>query len=396
VSVCAPQGFSAAGVAAGIKASGDPDVAVVVSDRPATAAGVFTTNLAKAAPVLVSLAHLDASPSARAVVCSSGNANAATGAEGRDVARRMCAAVADVVGCATDEVLIAQTGLIGIPLDDEVAVAGARTAAAAVSPDGAGAAALAMLTTDTVTKQATATFDTGGVVCTVGAMAKGAAMLAPSMATMLAVCTTDADVAPDVADMALRSAMDGSFHSLIVDGNTSTNDTVVLLANGAARAGRIDSAAHPSYPHFAAALATVCASLAEQMARDAEGADVFATVRVTGARSDAEARLAARAVAGSVLFKCSLAGRDAYWGRVLADIGASGAVFDPESVTIAYNGIVVCADGTAASHDAHAVGVALAGPDVEVTANLGAGDGEAFCWACDLTHAYLDENMGTS
>ncbi len=385
MSVTAANGFVAAGGACGIKPSGAPDLAVVATaDRsPVSAAGVFTTNLARAAPVQVSVEHL-ASGRAAAVVLNSGNANAATGEPGRADARRMCELAAKGLGVAADDVLVCSTGLIGIPMPMAAVEAGIPALCATVAVDGGTAAAQAILTTDTVRKEAVAAADSA----TVGGMAKGAAMLSPAMATMLAVITTDAAVAPADLRRALAHAVAGSFDCLSVDGCRSTNDTVLVLANGLA--GPADSHA------FEDALGDVCGSLAQQMARDAEGATKFVRVRVRGARSDGDARIAARAVANSQLVQCSLNGGDPYWGRVLSELGASGALIDPERVRIAYNGHEVCRDGVAHPHDADAVARELAGRDVDVTCDLELGHGEATVLTTDLSHAYIDENRRTS
>jgi len=392
---CAPLGWTAHGVSAGIKTDGRLDVGAFVSEHPATAAAVFTTNLVRAAPVLVSEEHLlDAA--ARAVIVSSGNANAATGDEGIRTARAMCKAAADAIGCEPSEVLIAQTGLIGIPLDHEVATLGAHAAAAGATRDGGLDAADAMLTTDTVRKTSEARFRVSGVECTVGGTAKGAAMLAPSMATMLAVVTSDASVAPEVAAGALTAAMTKSFHSIVVDACRSTNDTVFLLANGASGADQIDSSGHPAYPAFAGAVEAVCRDLAVQMVRDAEGATKLLTLTVRGARSDDEAAAAARAVVSSLLVKCSLAGEDPYWGRILSELGASGASFDPADAIIRYGAVTVCAGGVAAGHDDGTLAAYMTGREITVECVIGTGPGAATFHGCDLTHAYVDENSGTS
>lgn len=395
VGAAAPRGWLAQGVAAGIKGDGRLDVAAFVTESPAAAAAVFTTNLVRAAPVSISEAHLS-DPSARAVVVSSGNANAATGAGGVEVARAMCDAAAAAVGCDPSDVLIAQTGLIGVPLDRDAAVAGAAAAASTATREGGTSAAAAMLTTDTTAKTAEEHVDDGGVGYTVGGTAKGAAMLAPSMATMLAVVTTDASATAPVLEAALLAAMQTSFHAIVVDGSRSTNDTVFLLANGASGGATIDSPAHPGYTPLAAAVESVCCSLARQMIDDAEGATRRMRVTVSGARDDADARKGARAVVTSLLVKCSLAGADPYWGRVLSELGASGMAFDPADASIAYGGHVVCAGGTASTHDTSAVAAHMAGAEVEIGAVVGAGPGTATMWGCDLTHAYVDENMGTS
>jgi glutamate N-acetyltransferase / amino-acid N-acetyltransferase len=384
--VTAPKGFVAAGLAGGIKPSGDPDLALVATAdrRPVAAAGVFTSNKATAAPVLTSIDHLAATGGrAAAVVLNSGNANACTGAPGRADAERTCALVAEHLGTDARHVLVCSTGLIGIPLPMEAVEAGAPKLAAALGPDGA-AAAEAIRTTDTVRKEARA--DAGPF--TVGGMAKGAAMLAPSMATMLAVLTTDAVTEPDVLADALRAGVDGSFNALLVDGATSTNDSVLLLANGAS--GHRDDAA------LTEAVAAVCTDLARQMGADAEGATKLVEVRVTGAASDEDARRAARAVAGSMLCKCSWYGCDPYWGRIVSELGSSGAAFDPGTVAVAYGDVTVCRDGVPADHDAAALEKTMAARDLLVAADLGLGPGTASVLTCDLTSGYVDENKGTS
>jgi len=385
VSVTAAPGFTAGGSACGIKPSGEPDLALVATaDRTAvSAAGVFTTNLAQAAPVQISKRHL-ANGRAAAVVANSGNANAATGEAGRRDALRMCELTAAGLGVAIDDVLVCSTGLIGIPMPMAPLEAGIPALCGALAVDGGAAAARAMMTTDTVPKEAVAR--AGGA--TVGGMAKGAAMLSPAMATMLAIVTTDAAVAPDELQRALARAVHETFDCLSVDACRSTNDTVLVLANGGA--GAVE-------PHaFTDALTEVCGSLAEQMARDAEGATKFVRIRVTGALSDGEARIAARAVANSRLVQCSLNGSDPYWGRVLSELGASGAHFDPERAAIAYDGTVVCRDGIACEHDAAAVAAAMAGREIEIHCDLGVAHGAATVLTTDLSHAYIDENRRTS
>jgi glutamate N-acetyltransferase/amino-acid N-acetyltransferase len=383
--VTAVPGFVAGGLACGIKPSGDPDLALLATADGvlATAAGVFTTNLAQAAPVQISRRHL-AGGRAAAVVLSSGNANAATGEPGRRDAARMCELTALGLGVATDDVLVCSTGLIGIPMPMDALEVGIPKLCGELAADGGGRAARAMMTTDTKPKEAVAR--TGAA--TIGGMAKGAAMLSPAMATMLAVVTTDAAVDHSDLQRALAHAVSESFDCLSVDGCRSTNDTVLVLANG--RAGAVDAHA------FTVGLTAVCSSLAEQMARDAEGATKFVTVRVVGARNTAEARIAARAVADSQLVQCSLNGNDPYWGRVLSELGASGAFLDPEAVDISYNGVTVCRDGVAAPADELAVTAALAEHDIEILCDLRQAHGEATVLTTDLSHAYIDENRRTS
>jgi glutamate N-acetyltransferase/amino-acid N-acetyltransferase len=395
VSVTAAPGFVAAGGAVGIKAGGAPDLAVVATDdgRPVAAAGVFTANLAPAAPVEVSRAHLLATGGhAAAVVLSSGNANAATGEPGRRAALALCRAVAAGVGAQVTEVLVCQTGLIGIPFPIEVVTpAVGPVVARRAGGEAAGAAAAeAIMTTDTVAKTAAARGPVagGGPGFTVGGMAKGAAMLAPNMATMLAVLTTDAGIDPAGLRAVLAEAVGPTFNSMTVDGCTSTNDTVLVLANG--RAGPVDPA------DLSGALRQVCASLAEQMAADAEGATKVAHVTVAGARTDAEAHQAARKVADSLLVKCSLNGADPYWGRVVSELGTAGVAMDPGRVSVAYGGVVVCRSGVASPHDEAAVAAHMAGRSVEIACDLGVGDGAAVVLTTDLGHGYIDENRTTS
>jgi glutamate N-acetyltransferase / amino-acid N-acetyltransferase len=384
--VTTPKGFVAAGVACGIKPSGDPDLALVATSdgRPVPAAGVFTANKATAAPVLVSGDHLAATGGhATAVVLNSGNANACTGDPGRGNAERMCALVAGELGCDQAHVLVCSTGLIGIPLPMGAVERGIPTLTSALTEDGT-AAAEAIRTTDTARKEVAV--DAGGF--TVGGMAKGAAMLAPSLATMLAVLTTDAVADADVLADVLSAGVESSFNALLVDGATSTNDTVLLLASGASGVRDVDA--------LAAAVATACSGLARAMAADAEGATKLVEVRVTGAVSDADARRAAKAVAGSILCKCSWYGCDPYWGRVVSELGSSGAAFDPDAVSVAYGDVTVCRSGVAAPHDAVALQDTMSARELLVAADLGLGSGSASVLTCDLTHGYVDENKGTS
>jgi glutamate N-acetyltransferase/amino-acid N-acetyltransferase len=377
-------GFVAGGLACGIKESGAPDLAIVATEdhQPVAAAGVFTTNLAQAAPVQISKRHL-VNSRASAVVLNSGNANAATGEAGRSDALRMCSLTAEGLGAGVDDVLVCSTGLIGIPMPMSAVEAGIPKLVGQLTSDGGADAARAIMTTDTVSKEAVA-----GTGFTVGGMAKGAAMLSPAMATMLAVLTTDALVQPTVLQRALADAVAQTFDCLSVDGCRSTNDTVLVLANG--RAGEIDS------HRLTDAMTEVCGGLAQMMQHDAEGATKHVTVLVVGARSDADAQLAARAVANSQLVQCSLNGGDPYWGRVLSELGASGAFLDPEQVDIAYNEIIVCRNGIACAHDAAALARVMAGTEITILCDLRMGHGTATILTTDLSHAYIDENRRTS
>jgi glutamate N-acetyltransferase/amino-acid N-acetyltransferase len=389
VTVVAPAGFVAAGVACGIKESGDADLSLVATDdgAPVAAAGVFTQNLVVAAPVTTSRRHLAATGGqAAAVVLSSGNANAGTGARGEADAEQMCKLVAVEIGASPESVLVCSTGLIGYELPMDRLTAGVPALVAARGADAAhgAAAAEAIMTTDTRAKQ-TVVHGDGFVV---GGMAKGAAMLAPNMATMLAVLTTDADVEPDILRTVLQAGVADSFNAMTIDGCTSTNDTVLLLANG--RAGRPDPDA------FAAAVAEACLDLASQMVGDAEGHTKVVTVRVTGAASDDDARRAARKVAESQLVKCSWFGGDPYWGRVASDLGTAGVALDPATLAIGYGGTVISRGCVGVDHDAAALADHMAGERLDLHCDLGVGDGQARVLTNDLTYGYIDENKGTS
>jgi glutamate N-acetyltransferase / amino-acid N-acetyltransferase len=401
MSVTAAAGFVAAGVSAGLKRSGRPDLALVATadHRPVAAAGVFTTNLVAAAPVRLSRRHLAANSQAAAVVLNSGNANAATGEPGLLVAEGTAALVSAALGCDRRDVLVCSTGLIGIPMPLDPFTTGVPAAAAALAatPEAGLSAARAIMTTDTVAKEAVTTFDVDGVTVTVGGMAKGAAMLSPAMATMLAVITTDAAVGSQALQRALQTAVDRSFNLMTTDGSRSTNDTVLVLAGGAAGNAEI-TAGTPGAHALADALTTVCAALSDQMANDAEGATKFVRLTVRGARTDGEALRAARAVAQSQLVKCSWFGGDPYWGRVLSELGASGSFLDPDRVDIAYNGFRICIGGVAApgGFDPEALAKSMQQKEIEVVADLHLGNGSATVTTVDLTPGYIDENMRTS
>jgi len=398
VSVTAPAGFVASGVACGIKESGDLDLALVATDdgRAVSAAGVFTSNLAAAAPVAVSRAHLAASSGrAAAVVVSSGNANAATGAKGLADAERICGLVAKGFELEPWAVLVCQTGLIGIPLPMAPIERGIESLVVtrAGGAEAARRAASAMMTTDTLRKEVR--IDGAGFV--VGGMAKGAAMLSPRMvlpgapphATMLAVLTTDARCAPPDLAAALAGAVDSSFNRMTVDGCTSTNDTVLVLASG--RSGVV-----PEKRHLESALEAACAELAAMMVADAEGGTKVARVLVRGAASGEDAHSAARKVAESSLVKCSLNGEDPYWGRVVSELGSAAVAFDLDRVSVSYGGVVVCRNGTAADHDAEAVKEHMKQGSIEIACDLGMGSASATVLTCDLGYGYIDENRTTS
>ncbi len=392
MSVTDVPGFVAAGHTAGIKSSGRPDMAIVATadGRPVTAAGVFTSNQMTAAPVLVCRDHLAASGGrAAAVILNSGNANAATGARGRADAEAMCARTASAIGCAATEVLVCSTGWIGYPLPMPIIEAGIEAVAGARNDRGGPAAAEAIMTTDTVTKTVSLIErDAAGTLFRVGGIAKGAAMLEPHMATMLAVLTTDVEVTAAELTEALRHGVDHSFNLLTVDGAQSTNDTVLVLANGTA--GRIDSKS------LRKALTEACRSLAVQMADDAEGSTKTVFVSVTGAASSSEAAKAARDTANCQLVKCSWYGEDPYWGRIASEMGAAGVAFDPDTLVIRYGDHVVYDRGEPATPDRDAIVAYMQQRHLYLYVDLGQGSGSAEIITTDLSHAYIDENMRTS
>ncbi len=383
MSVTSAMGFRASGVTAGIKASGKPDVALVVNDGPNdVAAAVFTSNRFKAAPVQWSEQVIKDS-SLRGVFLNSGGANACTGPEGFADTHRTAEYVADRLSSAGLDVAagdlgICSTGLIGERLPMETLLAGVDLAVAALSSSGGDDAATAIMTTDTVAKTATASGD--GFV--VGGMAKGAGMLAPALATMLVVITTDADISSEMANVALREAVSLSFDRIDSDGCMSTNDTVFLLANGA-------SAVSPSSSEFAEVLTRVCMDLARQLIADAEGASKDIEIHVRGAGSVHDALEVARAISRSNLLKCAIHGEDPNWGRVLSATGTTNAAFDPWQVDVALNGVWVCRNGGVGdSRDL----VSLAGREVRIEVNLNHGRQSATIWTNDLTADYVHEN----
>jgi glutamate N-acetyltransferase / amino-acid N-acetyltransferase len=382
VSVTAPLGFRAAGVAAGLKASGARDVAVVINDGPSrAAAGVFTANRVKAAPVLWTQQVLKGGR-VRAVLLNSGGANACTGplgfADAHVSAERLAAGLADSAG----EIAVCSTGLIGERLPMDALLGGVDAALAGASRAGGLAAADAIRTTDTVAKIA---FQRPGGY-TIGGMAKGAGMLAPALATMLCVLTTDARLDAAELDAALRAATRVTFDRLDTDGCMSTNDTVLLLASGAA-------GERPDTGEFTRALTAVCADLARQLQADAEGAGKLIAIEVVGAADEADAVTAGRAVARSALLKCAIAGADPNWGRVLSAVGTTDAAFDPDRVNVAINGVWVCRNGCGADDRSK---VDLSARDVTITVDLSAGPAAATIRTTDLTTAYVHENSAYS
>ncbi|KRE53719.1 bifunctional glutamate N-acetyltransferase/amino-acid acetyltransferase ArgJ [Phycicoccus sp. Soil748] len=382
MSVTAAKGFRAAGVAAGLKSTGAPDLALVVNDGPDhRAAAVFTSNRVEAAPVTWSRqACLDGRVDA--VVLNSGGANACTGPQGFADTHATAERVAEVLGVASHDVAVCSTGLIGELLPMDKVLAGVDAAAGALGPDGGEAAAVAIRTTDTVHKQAVAHRDGW----TVGGMAKGAGMLAPALATMLVVVTTDAVVGEGVLDGVLREATATTFDRVDSDGCQSTNDTVLLLASGA-------SGVAPGPDELAAAVTQVCADLARQLVADAEGAHHDIAIEVIGAASEADALEVARAVARNNLFKCAVFGNDPNWGRVLAAVGTTSAQFDPHALDVSMNGVQVCRSGGVGEDRSL---VDLTSREVHVVVDLHAGTEAATIWTNDLTHDYVHENSAYS
>ena len=382
MSVTSPLSFRAAGVAAGIKESGLPDVAVVINDGPsAAAAGVFTANRVKAAPVLWSRQVL-AGGIVRAVVLNSGGANACTGPAGFADTHHTAEHLASLLDVGAGEVAVCSTGLIGERLPMPNLLAGVTAATAQATADGGLTAADAIRTTDTVPKTVTV----AGTGYQIGGMAKGAAMLAPALATMLAVLTTDADLPAAGLDAALRAATTTTFDRLDTDGCMSTNDTVLLLASGA-------SGVTPDPAEFTALLTTACADLASQMQADAEGASKAITIEVTGAASEPDAVEAGRAIARCNLLKCAIGGEDPNWGRVLAAVGTTSAAFEPDQLSVAINGVWVCKSG-APGEDRSAVN--LRPREVTITVDLAAGPHAASIKTTDLTAEYVHENSAYS
>ena len=386
-------GFRAAAVACGLKESGALDLALIAADRPCAAAGVFTTNRVQAAPVLYDRAVLARNPAAiRAVIANAGCANACTGERGMADAARSAELAARAIGCEADQVLVLSTGVIGRHLDMEKLARGIAAVATPAAERGAAAAARAILTTDTRSKTAGADLARGGQTIAIRGFAKGAGMIHPGLATMLAVITTDAPFPPQALHRALVSAAQRSFNRVSVDGDMSTNDTVLLLASRA-RNLTLDE---PGMRAFTDRLTEVCVSLARQIARDGEGATRLVEITVTGARDEAEAHTVADSIARSPLVKTAIHGGDPNWGRVLAAAGYSGAEIDPERLALAFGAgdeaITVVRGGLAAPFDPAAASALLRGDPVILRLDLGRGDTEATVWTCDFSAEYVAIN----
>ena len=388
--VTAPEGFRSASLHCGIKAkAGALDLAVLATDEPATAAGLFTTNLAKAAPVLVSQHHLTStSGRARAVVVNSGCANACTGDDGMANAVRMTAETAAALGCAAEEVLVASTGVIGVGLKMDRVVPGIRTAAAALARETGADMARAIMTTDPFPKEAAAEIDSGRGTFRVGGIAKGSGMIEPNMATMLGFVTLDAAVAPALLQRALKAAVDDTFNAITVDGECSTNDCVFALANGASGVTLGDD----DYPLLIEALRQVCEPLAVGIVRGGEGATKLVTVNVTGAASREDARRAAKAIANSLLVKTAIHGGDPNWGRLIAVAGRANVAFELSRAMVVIGSTVLFKNGQPHDEAAPEAAEYLKGTDILISVDLGAGSTSATVWTCDLSAEYVRIN----
>jgi glutamate N-acetyltransferase/amino-acid N-acetyltransferase len=401
--VCAPRGFRAGGVRCGIKESSKKrDLALICSERPCAAAALFTTNQVKAASVLVTREHL-AGGTCRAVIANSGNAHACTGEGGSAAARRMAVLAADLLGIEAGEVAVASTGVIGVPLPIGAIEAGMTALGASLRADGEGheAALEAIMTTDIRKKDGALEADIGGRAVRLGGMVKGSGMIHPNMATMLGFITTDAAIRQDLLDRALRRAVGRSFNRVTVDGDTSTNDMILILANGAA--GNIPIEAEgDAWELFAAALEKLCVRLARAMARDGEGASRLITVTVTGAEDEDSAAILARSVAGSSLVKAACFGADANWGRVLCALGYSGVPFDPSGTDVRFESragaVQVCRQGGAVPFSEEEARRVLSEEEIDIRVELrpagkdSPGPGSAAAWGCDLSYEYVKIN----
>ena len=395
--VCAAQGFRAAGIHVGVKthAAWKKDVALIVSDVECAAAAVFTKNVVKAAPIHVDRKHL-ADGKARAIVANSGNANACA-PQGEENAIKMCAAAAKAIGCPPEDVLVSSTGVIGQTLKVQVIEEGMPALYEALdhSVEASDAAAHAIMTTDTVKKEVAVETVIGGKTVRMGGIAKGSGMIHPNMGTMLCFLTTDCAISPAMIRAALKEVVCKTFNRISVDGDTSTNDSCIVLANGLAGNAEITEQG-ADYQAFTEALMTLCTELARKMAADGEGAKHLITCTVTGAADEKTAETVARSVISSTLTKAAIFGADANWGRVLCAMGYSGAEFDPETVDVSFasaaGDIAVCEKGRGLPFDEDLAKKILTEHDVEIRISMGTGAGTATCWGCDITYDYIKIN----
>ena len=395
--VCAAQGFRAAGIHVGVKTHQEwkKDVALIVSDVDCAAAAVYTTNVVKAAPIHIDKLHL-ANGHARAILANSGNANACA-PHGEEYAERMCAAAASAIGCKAEDVVVSSTGVIGQTINVQVIEEGAPKLAAALerSAEASDAAAHAIMTTDTAKKEVALETVIGGKTVRMGGIAKGSGMIHPNMGTMLCFLTTDCAITPEMIRAALLETVTVSFNRISVDGDTSTNDTCCVLANGLAGNALI-AEKNADYAAFLEALRTLCTALAKMMASDGEGAKHLITCTVSGAAEEQTAETLAKSVISSTLTKAAIFGADANWGRVLCAMGYSGASFDPDTVDVSFASaagtVAVCAKGRGLDFDETLAKQILTEHDVEILISLHSGDAACTCWGCDITYDYIKIN----
>lgn len=395
--VTAAQGFEAAGIEAAIKYQNRKDMALVYSQTPCRAAGVFTSNVVKAAPVLWDQEIVAHAPAVQAVVVNSGIANACTGQQGYDCCRQTAEKTAQLLGIASDAVLVASTGVIGNQIPVEKLLAGVEQLAAAKkdTAEAGTMAAEAIMTTDTVSKQAAVQIELGGKTVTIGGMCKGSGMIHPNMCTMLAFVTTDAVISREMLQTALREDVVDTFNMISVDGDTSTNDTLVVLANGAAGNPEITDRGE-DYVKFQEALNYINTTLAKKMAGDGEGATALFETKVIHAASKEDARILSRSVIGSSLCKAAIFGHDANFGRFLCALGYSGVSFDPEKIELFFENeeksILIYKDGAAVEYSEKEAAQVLASPEVRVLVDMHMGEEEATAWGCDLSYEYVKIN----
>lgn len=392
--VCAPRGYKASGVHCGIRKNKvKKDLSLIVSDVPASAAGVYTLNLVKGAPILVTKKHLE-NGVAQAIICNSGNANTCN-ADGIEIAEGMCALVEKHTGISASDVIVASTGVIGQPLSLEPIAGGMNELVSSLSYGGSDSAAQGIMTTDLVKKEVAVEFEIGGKRCRMGGVAKGSGMIHPNMATMLVFITTDAAISPAMLNAALKSDVDNSFNMISVDGDTSTNDTLCIMANGLAGNDAITEP-NADYIAFANALAAVTQTLCRKIARDGEGATKLLECHVTGAQNLATARTVAKSVVCSSLLKAAMFGADANWGRVLCAIGYSGADVNVNQVDVSFQSnageIAVCVDGAGVPFSEETAKKILSEDEIVIFVALKSGDAEARAWGCDLTYDYVKIN----
>lgn len=384
------KGFTAAGVKAGIKKSGNLDVAVIYTKTQAVVAGTFTQNKVAAAPVYVSK-EVIATGTAHAIVANAGCANACTGQQGLDDAHKMAQIAADELGVNADDVIVGSTGVIGVNLPMDKLEAGIKDAVANLSADGSGNAGRAIITTDTHSKSVTCEFELSGKTVRMGAIAKGSGMIRPNMATMLCYITTDIAIDQALLQKAVSGCVEKSFNMISVDGDMSTNDMVIVLANGEANNAKITEE-NADYQIFFDKLMMLCTELAKQIAADGEGASKFLTINVKGAKSFADAKTVGMAIANSPLVKTAFFGEDPNWGRVICAVGYSGADMVPEKTVVKFGGITIFANGTGATYDEKALAHVMKEKDIVIDIELNMGQEDATVWSCDLSYEYVKIN----